>query len=627
MSDYSVSDNEVLDKDETDTRQSRSTSESLRLGSSSSKNSNSSYTVLDYYELTLPLINGRCLQSLNVHSFLRTLLDFLLLHSFQLKALQKREIKLADLSLHEFKGGLQGLLIKSVLPKTTQIQYTARLRHKLVELCPIFILAMYMFARFHIPDTYGEYDLTEDSLSQEQFLDYKLLNGGNKLRPLSYSQQYKASTKILKINDKFKPIHLGKILTSQYNTDPDLGLVSENTINLKCLSHSVDNIQVETLCNFAGFENEQAYNIERAQREPPRTVVEKIFPFLNSHTYGRNPDFDKLFRLLEFVRRALVQDMVEVKKRFPENLVCEHAIFSSQEFCDFAGISREQSEGFNRKTIDSSPESSYASSVDYDKLENNSIKDGEIPNNVIPRKRLALREPNSDGRKRIKHLERMVDQMQKLQESMAREMTQFIESQSAQIAEQSNTLKKLMSSTDGLSILLATRNPNTTAYTKQILDQNNAHLSHLNRQLAQSNSDGLSILLKWNSRLQQIGAQSNQYHEKYGETRSRVLMSTPAVEVESIEELFSNFALWHRSLADHNISLDEWAAAHNANDRSLLDTRNALVRYLENEAARRQVPVQVVIGKLQSKIQDQKLSLVLPDLGRQLLAGGTIMLD
>ncbi|PVH19905.1 hypothetical protein CXQ85_001682 [Candidozyma haemuli] len=607
MSDYSVSDNEVLDKDETDTRQSRSTSESLRSGSSSSKNSNSSYTVSDYYELTLPLINGRCLQSSNVHSFLRTLLDFSLLHSFQLKALQKREIKLADLSLHEFKGGLQGLLIKSVLPKTTQIQYTARLRHKLVELCPIFILAMYMFARFHIPDTYGEYDLTEDSLSQEQFLDYKLLNGGNKLRPLSYSQQYKASTKILKINDKFKPIHLGKILTSQYNTDPDLGLVSENTINLKCSSHSVDNIQSTTGTSKNG--------------------CGKIFPFLNSHTYGRNPDFDKLFRLLEFVRRALVQDMVEVKKRFPENLVCEHAIFSSQEFCDFAGISREQSEGFNRKTIDSSPESSYASSVDYDKLENNSIKDGEIPNNVIPRKRLASREPNSDGRKRIKHLERMVDQMQKSQESMAREMTQFIESQSAQIAEQSNTLKKLMSSTDGLSILLATRNPNTTAYTKQILDQNNAHLSHLNRQLAQSNSDGLSISSKWNSRLQQIGAQSNQYHEKYGETRSRVLMSTPAVEVESIEELFSNFALWHRSLADHNISLDEWAAAHNANDRSLLDTRNALVRYLENEAARRQVPVQVVIGKLQSKIQDQKLSLVLPDLGRQLLAGGTIMLD
>lgn len=624
MSDYSVSDNEALEKDDTDTRQSRSTSESLRLGSSSSKSNITPYTVLDYYELTLPLINGRCLQSLNVHSFLRTLVDFLLLHSFQLKALQKREIKLADLSLHTFGNNLQGLLIKSVLPKTTQTQYTARLRHKLVELCPIFILAMYMFARFHVPDTYGEYDLTEELLKHEQFLDYKLLNGGNKLRPLSYSQQYKASTKILKINDKFKPIHLGKILTSQYNTDPELGLVSESTMNLKCLSHSIDNIQVETLCNFAGFENEKSYSIDRAKREPPASVVEQIFPFLNKHTYGQNADFDKLFRLLDYIRKTLVQDMVEVKKRFPENLICEHAIFSSQEFCDFAGISKEQNENFTRKSIESTPESSYASSPEL--AENDTLKDGKVPNST-PKKRRASNDNPFEGRKRIKHLEKMVSQMQKLQESMAKEMAQFIEQQSAQIDEQTNTLKKLMSSTDGLSILLATRNPNTTAYTKQILDQNNAHLTQLNRQLSQSNNDGLNISLKWNAQVQQIGLQSSQYHEKYGEARMRVLMSTPLREVETVDEVFSNFALWHRSLADHNISLDEWAAAHNADDRSLLDTRTALVRFLETEAAKRQVPVQVMIGKLQAKLQNQKLSMVLPDMGKQILAGGAIMLD
>lgn len=221
----------------------------------------------------------------------------------------------------------------------------------------------------------------------------------------------------------------------------------------------------------------------------------------------------------------------------------------------------------------------------------------------------------------------MVSQMQKLQESMAKEMAQFIEQQSAQIDEQTNTLKKLMSSTDGLSILLATRNPNTTAYTKQILDQNNAHLTQLNRQLSQSNNDGLNISLKWNAQVQQIGLQSSQYHEKYGEARMRVLMSTPLREVETVDEVFSNFALWHRSLADHNISLDEWAAAHNADDRSFLDTRTALVRFLETEAAKRQVPVQVMIGKLQAKLQNQKLSMVLPDMGKQILAGGAIMLD
>lgn len=624
MSEYSVSDNEVSEKDESDTRQSRSTSESIRLSSSGLKNNVSPYTVLDYYELTLPLIDGRCLQSLNVHSFLRTLLDFLLLHSFQLKALQKREIKLADLSLRTFGDHLQGLLIKSVLPKTTQTQYTARLRHKLVELCPIYILAIYMFARFHVPDTYGEYDLTEDSLKHEQFLDYKLLNGGNKLRPLSYSQQYKASTKILKINDKFKPIHLGKILTSQYNTDPKLGLISENTMNLKWLSHSADKIQPEALCNFAGFEDEASYHIDRADREPPSSMVEKIFPFLNNHTYGRDADFDKFFRLLDFLRKALVQDMVEVKKRFPENLICEHEIFCSQEFCDFAGISKENSDGSSRKSAESTPDSSYESSPEYEQAETD-LADGEVTKS-IPKKRSSSG-MSSDSRKRIRDLEKLVRHLQKSQESMAREMTQFIEQQSAQIVEQTNTLKKLMNSTDGLSILLATRNPNTTAYTKQILDQNNAHLTQINRKLVQSNSDGLNISLKWNSRIKELGQQSTQYNEKYGESRMRVLMSTLAPEIESVESLFANFVSWHRSLADFNISLDEWAAAHNANDRAMLDARTAIIRFLESEATGRHVPVQIVIDKLQAKLQNQNLSVALPDLGKQLLSGGTLVLD
>lgn len=626
MSEYSASDNEAADKEDTETRQSRSTSESILLGSSSSKSNTQPYTILDYYELTLPLINGKCLQSLNVHSFLRTLLDFLLLHSFLLKALQKREIKLADLTLHEFEGGMKSLLIKSILPKTTQVQYTARLRHKLVELCPIFILSIYIFARFHIPDTYGEYDLTDESLTNEQFLEYKLLNGGNKLRPLSYSQQYKASTKILKLSDKFKPIHLGKILTTRCNTDPKLGLVSDNFSNLKCLSHNVENIDVEVLSNFAGFENSKTYLIERADREPPAEIVQRIFPFLNSHEYGKNPEFDKLFRLLDFLRHTLVQDMVEIKKRFPENLICEHPMFSSQEFCDFAGVTREKPENYSRQALDTDPESSSNSTDESDGLDENYSREGEDRHQNF-RKRRALRALPVEDKQRLKHLESLVEKMKKLQEAMAKEMNHFIETQSEQLADQSNTLKKLMNSTEGLAILLATRNPNSNTYTKQVLDRNSMQLNQLNRHLAQSGNDGLNILMKWNLRMRQIGLHSNQILDQHESLRHKALASTPLPEVRSIDELVNDFALWHRSLVENNISLDEWAAAHNAADRSLVESRTTIVNFIEREAANRQIPIQVLITKLQDRLKDQDFSQALSDLSKQLLAGGRVIID
>ncbi|QRG35819.1 hypothetical protein FDK38_000144 [Candidozyma auris] len=626
MSDYSGSDTEAVDRYDNDTKQFTGTSDSVRSPPSSIKADGHHYSLSDYYDLTIPLINGKCLQSSNIHSFLRTLLDFSLLHSFQLKALQKREIKLADITLYEFNEDFQALLIRSVLPKTTQIQYTARLRHKLVELCPIFIFSMYLFARFHIPDTYGEYDLTEESLTNEQFLDYKLLNGGNKLRPLSYSQQYKASTRILKISDKYKPIHLGKILTTQYNTNPDLGLVSESPQNYKCSSHTVAGIQLEALCKFAGFENESAYRIDRAKRIPPPFIVEQIFPFLNTHRYGQNSELDEFFRLLNFIRITLVQDMVEVKKRFPENLVCEHPIFSSQEFCDFAGVPKESSVSSNRNDPDSSPTSPYSSSVDLNGEDGNAFKeDDEFRSNS--RKRPYMSTSQDGSRKRLRDLEKLVESMRKQQTAMAREMSSFIEKQHAQLAEQGNMLRRLMNSTDGLSILLATRNPNAGMYSKQVYDQNSVTFDQLQRKISQASSDGVAISQSWSSRMQQLGKQSKQYKDKVEEARARALMLIPAPSVDSIKELYDDFAAWSSALADHHITLDEWNAAHKPDDRTLVEMRSAIVRFLENETARSQAPIHVTIAKLQSKLRDQNLSVVLPDLAKQILSGNTVILD
>lgn len=384
------------------------------------------YSVADYYTLTIPLISGKLLQSLNVHVFLRTLVDFLLLHLLQLRALQKREITFADLSMAQLQVPV--LVVRSVFPKTTQAQYSACVRHRLVELCPHFALAMYLFARFHIEDTFGELDLTPACIHDRQLLDYKLLHGGKKLRPLLYLQQYKALTKMLKYASEFRPVHLGRILAAQYNADPRFGALNTNPTPMKAHAASIDALSTDVLCRLGGFASAADYYVERAARAPPEAVVRRVFPFLE--TCDASTPF---FALLDSLRRSLVQDMAEVARRFPDNLLCEHPIFRLREFVAFAGAGNP---GSPTEPVHPKTETQQRPTVD------GGAADGT----------LAAQNVAGPPLTRVRELEAALARMEQLHAALAADVARLEAAQAAA----ARTLGAVIRSTHGLGVAMMT---------------------------------------------------------------------------------------------------------------------------------------------------------------------------
>lgn len=606
MSDVSNCETEPTEREEEDTKL-ESVLDATDPRSAGTPFSSFNYTIQDYYDLTVPLIEGRTLQSLNAHSFLRTLADFLLTHSFQLKALQKREIKLSDLSIQLFDEKIEGLVIKSILPKTTQVQFAGCVRHKVVELCPIFILSMYLFARCHIPNTYDEYDLDLSSFSDSQFLEYKLLNGGNKLRPLSYSQQYKASTKVLKIMDEFKPVHLGKILTTQRNTNPHLGCISELETSAKPLANSNDRLPVDTICRYAGFRNEAEYLLQRAQLDPPQSVVREIFPFLNNHDSAVSSENTSVYQVFDFLRRTLVQDMVEIKQRFRENLLCEHPIFTSQAFCDFAQVPVKKDD-----KVSISEESQFE--MDNYEIAEPSMR--QTNREGVKRTVIGSLDEFEVERNKIRNLEKTVFEMQRQQREMTLELKQFIESHNLQMSEQSKTLTKLINSNDGLSILLTTRNSNAATYAKQVLSQNASRLESLHQKTLHGKPDllsrvNISDISKFNGTKQTtstIWAQN-------------AIERLPSKKVNDLWELWNDYRQWMLSLREANISLETWINAHSKEDFVLFNERRSIVDFLEMEAARRQISVADWIEKVQQSIVGQYSGTSVDEFAKKLISG------
>lgn len=571
------------------------------------------YTLSDYYDLTLPLISGKSLQSLNIHSFLRTLVDFSLSHSLQLRALQKREIKFADLSLDQ-KEFSPILVIKSIFPKTTQVQYSACVRHKLVELCPQFILAMYLFARFHIQDTFGELDLTEDSVSDYQFLDYKLLNGGKKLRPLSYSQQYKASTKILKFMDDFKPVNLGKILTAQYNTDPNLGAVRTSAEISKPLANTVDGVQSETLSQLAGFESLQDYKIDRDSPEPPKAVVEQIFPFLNDYDFQSNSPANDFYTVMNHLRRLLVQDMVEIQKRFPDNLLCGHPIFKSPEFIEFAGIPPTSSVlkapiPFSDKEQDSPPDEDSISSED----ESLNLADEESDGPAKQTKRVDSFHNPQEQNKRMKNLEIAVEHIRQQQQNLTKEFRQFIDVHASQLASQSRSITNLINSTNGLSVLLTARSNNSTNYARQVLHENASGLESVRTQIAKQRSDLINAQDLWAA--------------KFSNLQPRPLPSQGShfpqlsVNVSTIAEVWEDYKKWEADLVQRGITKQEWLRSQLTSVTQLQNTRDVVVKFIEHLAFDRLLPISIVIEKLQRLMRQQLLPPSISELSKRISGG------
>lgn len=347
--------------------------------------STNNYTIDFFFKICLPVYADRATRALSVHAPLRTLLDLLIAHSLGLKGLQRRRLVFDDLAVAEFDG-VPGIAVRLFVPKPLQLTYYGFVRHFCVELCPQFILAQYLFARFHILDNNNAVDLAPQG--DAQLAQYKLLNGGQKLRLLLYSQQYKALCKLSKNYELITVSNLSQVVACHTNDNPLLGALQSVPPNRVPLAALLADIDPEAVFQYAGYTSRQDATPARAQKPVPDRLAKLVFPFADSDT----SHMGSLFRAL---RTLLIQDMVEMKSKYPQNVLCLHPIFQLQEFLEFAGVAP----ALYRKPA--STLSKPPTPESHDSLTS-----------------------------RILHLETMLEHMHQKQEQMARQMTSMSEAYS-----------------------------------------------------------------------------------------------------------------------------------------------------------------------------------------------------
>lgn len=307
----------------------------------SNPESDDRYNIEEYYQVIKKLWDCNDKQ-LNTHVNFRTLVDFSLTHSLSLSNSQKRNITISDLSIFPLRQRSPtqavALVVRSSSMSETPYLFYGCLRAKNVDLCPHAALAVYLFSRLHLPDSYGAIEITNDSMKNRNqqviktFNESRLLKGNNKLQSISYSQQHKSAVKALEISgiSNFNQVNIGKFSSAQ---EPRLQVEALQ----KPASTSINGLPEEVLYTLAGFETIESYKIKRDVVEPPRELLNQIFPFINDDNFDIFDIFTiRIKNVLGMLRRSLVQDMVILKKEYPNNPICQHPIFNSELFNSFA---------------------------------------------------------------------------------------------------------------------------------------------------------------------------------------------------------------------------------------------------------------------------------------------------
>lgn len=326
----------------TDTMAADSKSEGCAKQDFRQKPTDDTYNLEQYFNLIQALLLRKLGNFSTIHSLLRTCLDLSLAHLLQMKGSQRRDLSLKSLSVcvaYYKNTTFQIIALDSINAKPLCKKVYGFIRHFKTELCLQFSLSLYLFVRFHVPDGDGKIDLCTDLLNDAHFLKAKLMNGGQKFRALSYSQQYKAWSKVLRDMGDFAPSILSRIVASKQNDNPALGYVGTRRFLHKSLSLPIKNGDLDLICQQAGFESASSYHLPRAEVEPPLEIVRQIFPFVDPQaTAIRNP----LFEVLHMLRISLVQDMVDMKASHPKDFISLHPLFESRAFYEYFCLVRKE---------------------------------------------------------------------------------------------------------------------------------------------------------------------------------------------------------------------------------------------------------------------------------------------
>ncbi|KAL6453968.1 hypothetical protein SBY92_003422 [Candida maltosa Xu316] len=413
------------------------------------------YTIDDYYKLVKPLLAAKNINAnyLNDHKLLRTLVDFNLSHSLFLKNLSKRQLELNDLIPSKINY-IDTIIVKSTT--TTSSTYTGCFRNKFVEFCPHFAIAAYLFSRFHIPDEYGSYEFILSDSSKKITLDHvKLMKGNNKLSTISYSQQHKSSINALSISGlNYKDINLTKLLSTHHHHN-------NNNNNNILSSKKIDDLNHSLMLKLSGFNSFEDYNLLRNSFQPPQSLLDKIFPFINDiNPQDYSEEMLQIKELLIMLRKSLVQDMVIIKKKYPLNPLSKSEIFSSMDFLNFINsieLSNDLNDIINQSVFNSNDTGNTTANNDTDETD----PDDEDLNKII-----------DTQNKKIKQLDEYIHDLVNTQQTKMLEiLNNFVETQNQVFLNQSENMQKILNSINGLIILISSQNKNSLQLANQSLQE------------------------------------------------------------------------------------------------------------------------------------------------------------
>ncbi|KAG5419663.1 hypothetical protein I9W82_001543 [Candida metapsilosis] len=449
---------------------------------------NHEYTIDDYYKLVKPLWSHKNVKfdpKIDHHKVFRTLVDFSLTRTMLLSDLKKTSIAVGDIFVAKVRN-IDCLVVRinnhnseirssiahitnsdseqsanqgSKSLNTNHPQYRSCLRSKYIEFCPHSAIGAYLFSRFHIPDydEQFEFDLSGE-LDLPTVQKVKLLRGHNNLVPMSGSQQMKTQKKALEIAG-FDPkeTNLEKLLVAHA-----FELPKEMSAN------SLEELPFDVLIQVAGFESGKDYSILRGSIDPPQNLLEKIFPFINEDLEGSKSDTmiddgdneQQLKEVLKMLRKSLCQDMLIIKKRYPHNPLSNSEIFNSPEFEAF--VKKVENDGeydrlmrescFNPQDdeTESDSEDPWPSSIDFDSKED--------LQRLVELQSNKLRKMEKDIANNIQH-----------QHQISNHLYDFIAKQTEIMNKQSDFLRNIQNSINGLIILSSSKNKSNEYLAQQSL--------------------------------------------------------------------------------------------------------------------------------------------------------------
>ncbi|KAI5962757.1 hypothetical protein KGF57_001409 [Candida theae] len=461
------------------------------------------YTIDDYYKLVKPLWSHKNVNfdpKIDHHKVFRSLVDLSLTRTMLLSDLQKTSIAIGDLSVRKMRN-VDNIVVRigddsldsdsfsksqakesdvrshessSVLASSGTL-YSSCVRSRYVEFCPCSAISAYLFSRFHIPNHEGQLELQlEDPEDTTSILKVKLLRGRNSVVPMSSSQQAKTIGKVLKIAGfNRSDTNLRRLL-----------LAHAFELPARLSAQMIEDLPFDTVVQVAGFDTEKDYSILRSACNPPQNLLDKIFPFINEAggekgskprkgsevggsencTLASQETIDvkqkQVRELLKMLRESLCQDMIIIKKRYPHNPLSKCEIFNSPEFeafvkkveknGDYDRLMRESCFNPQDDETESDSDDPWPSSIDFDSKED---------------MQRLMEFQNS----KLKRMEKDIENGLQQQLQVSNHLYNFIEKQTEAMNKQSDFLRNIQNSINGLIILGSSKNKNNEYLAQQSL--------------------------------------------------------------------------------------------------------------------------------------------------------------